>query len=80
MPIGPLITKKDNENINSVLKRFRRECNKSGTKNELKKRRYFLAPSELKNIEQSKVKRLRLKDKRRAERKQELVKTRKRRG
>ena len=80
MPNGPLVKKRDNENINSVLKRFRRECNKAGTKNELKKRRFFLAPSEIKNEEMSKLKRLRLKDKRKAEKKQELVKTRKRRG
>ena len=80
MPLGPLVAKRDHENINSVLKRFRRECNKSGTKNELKKRRFFQSPSVIKNVEISKIKRLRLKDKRRAEKKQEYIKTKKRRG
>jgi ribosomal protein S21 len=80
MPIGPIVLKKDNENINSVLKRFRRECNKSGTKNDLKKRRFFLAPSEITNVNDSKIKRLRLKDARRAEKKKEFIKTKKRRG
>ena len=68
MPAGPMVVKRDHENINSLLKRFRRECNKSGTKNELKKRRFYLAPSELKNVKQSKEKRLKLKESRKAER------------
>lgn len=72
--------KRDNENINSVLKRFRRECNKAGTKNELKKRRFFLSPSVIKNEKISKIKRLRFKDKIRDEKKQEFIKTKKRRG
>lgn len=80
MPLGPIVEKKDNESLNSLLKRFRRECNKAGIKNELKKRRFFLAPSVEKNIKNSKIKRLNLKEVRSAERKQELIKTKKRRG
>lgn len=80
MPLGPQVMKRDNENINSVLKRFRGECNKAGTKNELKKRRFFLSPSVIKNEKISKIKRLRFKDKLRNERKQEFIKTKKRRG
>lgn len=80
MPIGPMVIKKENENINSVLKRFRRECNKAGTKNELKKRRFFLSPSVIKNVQQSKIKRQRLKDRYKSEKRREFVKTKKRRG
>ncbi len=80
MPAGPLTIKRDNENINSVLKRFRRECNRSGIKNELKRRRFFLSPSVVKNVKISKIKRLRMKDRRRDEKRQEFVKTKKRRG
>ncbi len=80
MPLGPIVVKREHENINSILKRFRRECNKSGNKNELKKRRFFQSPSVLKNINISKIKRLRMKDARRAEKKKEFIKTKKRRG
>ncbi len=80
MPLGPLVVKRESETINSVLKRFRRECSKSGTKNELKKRRFFLSPSVIKNVEVSKIKRLRLKEARRAVKNKEVIKARKRRG
>ncbi|MFH1415791.1 MAG: 30S ribosomal protein S21 [Elusimicrobiota bacterium] len=80
MTVGPTVSKRDHENINSLLKRFRRECNKSGTKNELKQRRFYLSPSEIKNEKQSKLKRLRLKEARRAIRLKKYIKTRKRHG
>jgi len=80
MPLGPIVKKKDNESIGSILKRFRRECNKAGIKNELKKRRFFLSPSEIKNIKQSKDKRNNIRERMREVMREKVIKTRKRRG
>ncbi len=80
MPNGPKITKKDNETVSSILKRFRRECSRAGIKNELKKRRFHMTPSEIKNIDQSTEKRRLLKDRRREVKRTKQVKTQKRRG
>ena len=80
MDQGPIVKKKDNETINSLLKRFRRECNKAGIKNELKKRRFYLTPSEMRNITNSKEKRRKLKDRFKEISREKRVKTTKRRG
>ena len=80
MDQGPIVRKKDNETISSLLKRFRRECNKAGIKNELKKRRYCLTPSEMRNITNSKEKRRKLKDRFKENNREKRVKTIKRRG
>jgi len=80
MAQGPSVRKRDNENVSSLLKRFRRECNKAGIKNELKKRRFYLPPSEYKNIANSREKRRKLKDRFKETRREKRVKTIKRRG
>lgn len=80
MASGPIVKKKEHETVNSLLKRFRRECNKAGLKNELKKRRFFVPPSEIKNINNSKEKRRKLKDRVKEISREKRVKTNKRRG
>ncbi|MGM0441473.1 MAG: 30S ribosomal protein S21 [Elusimicrobiota bacterium] len=77
---GPKVEKKDRESINSVLKRFRRACSSSGIKNELKKRRFYRPPSEIRKIAKSKKERNSLRRKRKAEHRKERINTRKRRG
>ena len=39
---------KDNESLEDALKRFRRQCSRSGVIGEAKKRRYYEKPSEIK--------------------------------
>ena len=39
---------KDNESLESALKRFRRECSKSGVMSEYRKRAHYEKPSEKK--------------------------------
>ncbi|MFW6172141.1 MAG: 30S ribosomal protein S21 [Elusimicrobiota bacterium] len=80
MPKGPKVEKKDNETIHSVLRRFRRACSKAGIKNELKKRRFYSSPSEIKNINKSKEKRRNLRNKIKRKQKRERIKTKMRRG
>lgn len=80
MAFGPIVAKKDNESLNSVLRRFRRVCSKVGIKMELKKRRFHRTPSELKNIEQSQEKRLNLRNRNKEASRRKHIKTRKRRG
>ena len=77
---GPVVRKKDNESLNSVLRRFRRECSKSGIKAELKKRRFFKSDSELRNMEKSEEKRVKLRMKKKEVNRRKFVKTKKRRG
>ncbi|NLB35526.1 MAG: 30S ribosomal protein S21 [Elusimicrobia bacterium] len=80
MASGPIVRKKEHETVNSLLKRFRRECNKAGLKNELKKRRFHVPPSEIKNINNSKEKRRKLKDRLKEISREKRVRTNKRRG
>ncbi|MBN2406301.1 MAG: 30S ribosomal protein S21 [Elusimicrobia bacterium] len=80
MATGPVVTKKENESLNSILRRFRRKCSKAGIKAELKKRRFHRTPSELKNMEQSKERRLRMRMKIKEVQRLKQVKTKKRRG
>ena len=80
MRIGTIVKKKENEAISSVLRRFRRECNKAGIKNELKERRFHITVSEMKNIDKSRERRRIFKDRKREIRIEKQIKTRKRRG
>ena len=80
MPVGPIVKKKDNEAISSVLRRFRRECNKAGIKNELKERRFHITASEMKNVNKSRKRRRIFNDRIREMRIEKQIKTRKRRG
>ena len=41
----PLVKVRDDESIESALKRFKRKCEKSGILSELKKRQYYEKPS-----------------------------------
>ncbi len=77
---GPVVRKRDSESVNSLLKRFRRACNKAGIKNELKKRRFYISPSENRNIEKSREKRRKIKDRHKENIKHKRLKTKKRQG
>jgi len=39
------VHKKQNETLDDLLRRFRRECARDGLYTEIKKRRYYLPPS-----------------------------------
>ncbi|MGM0567727.1 MAG: 30S ribosomal protein S21 [Elusimicrobiota bacterium] len=78
--MGPKVEKKDNESVNSLLRRFRRKCSKSGIKKELKRRRFYLSASEVRKINKSMRERDLMKDQANRKRRQKLIKTRKRRG
>jgi len=39
------VHKKQNETLDDLLRRFRRECSRDGLYTEIKKRRYYLPPS-----------------------------------
>ncbi len=41
----PKIVLKDNESIDNALRRFKRECEKDGLMQEMKKREYYESPS-----------------------------------
>lgn len=41
---------KENESLDSVLKRFRRECYVAGIIEEMKKREFYLKPSERRRL------------------------------
>lgn len=80
MATGPKVEKKDRESINSVLRRFRRACSKAGLKTEIRKRRFYRAPSVVRKLKKSRDKRMKLKNKRKAKRIKKLINTKKRRG
>ena len=50
------VRKKDNEDINSLLKRLKRKVEASGHIQELKDRRYFVKPSSVKRTQRNKIK------------------------
>ncbi|MCX6087795.1 MAG: 30S ribosomal protein S21 [Caldiserica bacterium CG02_land_8_20_14_3_00_36_38] len=39
------VHKKQNETLDDLLRRFRKECSRDGLYTEIKKRRYYLPPS-----------------------------------
>ena len=41
----PIVTVEDNEPIERALKRFKKECQKSGIQSELRRREYYEKPS-----------------------------------
>lgn len=49
------VKKKDNEDINSLLKRLKRKVEASGHLQELKDRRYFVKPSSVKRTQRNKI-------------------------
>jgi small subunit ribosomal protein S21 len=49
------IKKRDGEDINSLLKRFKRKVENSGHLQELKERRYFIKPSMVKRIQKNDI-------------------------
>jgi small subunit ribosomal protein S21 len=49
------IKKRDGEDINSLLKRFKRKVENSGHLQELKERRYFIKPSMVKRIQKNQI-------------------------
>ena len=49
------VKKKDNEDINSLLKRLKRKVEASGHIQELKDRRYFVKPSSVKRTQRNKI-------------------------
>lgn len=49
------IKKRDGEDINSLLKRFKRKVENSGHLAELKERRYFVKPSMVKRIQKNQI-------------------------
>lgn len=49
------IKKRDGEDINSLLKRFKRKVENSGHLQELKERRYFVKPSMVKRIQKNQI-------------------------
>ena len=50
---------RDGESIESVLKRFKKECEKAGVLTEIKKREYFEKPSVIKKKKKAAAKRKR---------------------
>ncbi len=46
----PLIRVRDDESLESALRRFKRKCEKSGVLSELKKRQHYEKPSSKKKI------------------------------
>ena len=44
-PIGRVVTLKENENINSALKRFKKKVEDSGVLDELRDREHFIKPT-----------------------------------
>jgi len=50
---------RDGESIESVLKRFKKECEKAGVLTEIKKREYFEKPSVIKKKKNAAAKRKR---------------------
>lgn len=51
------VTSRDGEPIEKLVRRFQRECEKAGIRKELKKRRFYMKPSERKNIARRKMER-----------------------
>jgi small subunit ribosomal protein S21 len=49
------VKKRDNEDINSLLKRFKRKVESSGHLIELRERRYFVKPSMVKRIQKNDI-------------------------
>jgi len=49
------VRKRDGEEINSLLKRFKRKTESSGHLIELKERKYFIKPSMVKRIQKNKI-------------------------
>uniref|UniRef100_A0A7C4TXE1 Small ribosomal subunit protein bS21 n=1 Tax=Caldisericum exile TaxID=693075 RepID=A0A7C4TXE1_9BACT len=50
------VHRRQNESLEDMLKRFRRECAKDGVYTEIKKRRYYVPPSEKKKQKETKKK------------------------
>ncbi|MGB9694890.1 MAG: 30S ribosomal protein S21 [Caldisericaceae bacterium] len=46
------VHKRQNETVEDLLKRFRRECVRDGLYTEIKKRRYYLPPSVKKKLKE----------------------------
>lgn len=51
------VTVKEGEPLEKLIRRFQRECEKAGIRKELKKRRFYMKPSEKKNIAKRKMER-----------------------
>lgn len=49
------VTKRSNEDINSLLKRFKKKVEKSGHLAELKERRYYIKPSVVKRVQKNNI-------------------------
>jgi len=43
----PIVTLRGHENIDEIIKLFKRKCERSGLFSEIKKRKFFVKPSEL---------------------------------
>jgi len=50
------VHRRQNESLEEMLKRFRRECAKDGVYTEIKKRRYYVPPSVKKKQKETKKK------------------------
>jgi ribosomal protein S21 len=70
------VKRRKNEDIDRLLFRFKRAFNNSGKAHELKRRRYYKKPSELKNFDNEKIK---FRKKKRKEQREDKIKARRRR-
>ncbi len=58
-----------NEPFDKALRRFRKVCDRSGIKQEMRRREYYLKPSEQRRVKEQKAERRRLRKERKTMRK-----------
>lgn len=46
----PRVERRNNEGIDNMLKRFRRQCQDAGIQNEIRKREFYVPPSEKRKV------------------------------